>query len=34
MAALLDDPGDAFYGQFCGATVIGKRRLLTAAWPR
>lgn len=31
MAALTDDPTDAFYGQFCGATVIGKRRLLTAA---
>jgi secreted trypsin-like serine protease len=30
MAALVDDPTDAFYGQFCGATVIGKRRLLTA----
>jgi trypsin len=30
MAALGDDPTDTFYGQFCGATVIGKRRLLTA----
>jgi secreted trypsin-like serine protease len=30
MAALTNDPADAFYGQFCGATVIGKRRLLTA----
>ena len=30
MAALTNDPTDAFYGQFCGATVIGKRRLLTA----
>jgi secreted trypsin-like serine protease len=31
MAALTDDPADAFYGQFCGATVIGAHRLLTAA---
>jgi secreted trypsin-like serine protease len=31
MAALINDPGDAASGQFCGATVIGKRRLLTAA---
>ena len=30
MAALVDRSDDAFYGQFCGATVIGRRRLLTA----
>jgi secreted trypsin-like serine protease len=30
MAALIEPSDDAFYGQFCGATVIGRRRLLTA----
>jgi trypsin len=30
MAALIEQSDDAFSGQFCGATVIGRRRLLTA----